>query len=137
MKYRAEIGLEQAQANIQSRDARVLRLVYPAETATAEAHMKLSRNAALYLNHQQANFFIDTALAQLKLPSGAFAGATEEVFVSITPVTGEPYDTVDAKALLDEQLEPACQGIGRSPFPGGHPHNRLCGSSCVDRQTGR
>ena len=95
MKYRADVGLEQVQAQWQpqgSQAVRALRLVYPAETATAEAYAKLSSQAALYLNKHQVDLFMDTGAAQGRLPFAAFAGATEEVFLRIAPVTGPSYD---------------------------------------------
>ncbi len=50
-----------------NQDARTIRLIYP-ETATAEAHMNLLTNTGLFLNNQNTDFFIETELAQLRIP---------------------------------------------------------------------
>ncbi|MEA0566026.1 hypothetical protein [Lysinibacillus irui] len=50
-----------------NQDARTIRLIYP-ETATAEAHMNLLTKTGLFLNNQNTDFFIETELAQLRIP---------------------------------------------------------------------
>ncbi|QUG41217.1 leucine-rich repeat protein [Psychrobacillus sp. INOP01] len=109
VKYRADVLLENVQAQVQqmaNKDARTIRLVYPAETATAEAYLNLSRNAGLFLNNQHTNFFMHTALAQLMMPSTSFDGVKEDVFYRIVPVKAQ-QETIHTNALKNEQIQQA------------------------------
>ncbi|WP_418300884.1 S-layer homology domain-containing protein [Lysinibacillus fusiformis] len=110
VKYRANVLLEHAQMLVQqmtNQDARTIRLIYPAENATAEAHLNLSRNAGLFLNNENTNFFMQTALAHLKMPSTSFEGVTEDVFFRIAPVKAQQHEMVHTNALQNEQIQQA------------------------------
>ncbi|WP_197278956.1 S-layer homology domain-containing protein [Lysinibacillus sp. ZYM-1] len=110
VKYRADVLLDHVQVfvpQLSNQDARTIRLVYPAETATAEAHLNLSRNAGLFLNKQQTNFFMQTALAQLTMPSTSFNGVTEDVFFRIVPVKAQQQEVIQTNALKNEQIQQA------------------------------
>ncbi|QDQ00878.1 S-layer homology domain-containing protein [Lysinibacillus fusiformis] len=88
-----------------SSQERTIRLVYPAETATAEAHLNLSRDAGLFLNHQHTDFFMQTGLAQLTMPSTSLDGVTEDVFFRIVPVKAQQQETIHTNALKNEQIQ--------------------------------
>jgi len=108
VKYRADILLNHVQAlvpQLSNQEARTIRLVYPVETATAEAHLSLSSNAGLFLNRQQTNFFMQTALAQLTMPSTSFNGVTEDVFFRVVPVKAQQQEVIQAKVLKNEQIQ--------------------------------
>ena len=110
VKYRADVLLDHVQVfvpQLSNQEARTIRLVYPAETATAEAHLSLSRNAGLFLNKQQANFFMQTALAQLTMPSTSFNGVTEDLFFRIVPVKAQQQEVTQMNALKNEQIQQA------------------------------
>jgi len=110
VKYRASVLLDDAQMLVQqmtNQDAQTIRLIYPAETSKAEAYLKLSRHAGLFLNNQKTNFFMQTALAHLKVPSTSFDGVTEDVFFRIAPVKAQQHEVIHTNALQNKQIQQA------------------------------
>lgn len=110
VKYRANVLLDDAQMLVQqmtNQDAQTIRLIYPAETSKAEAYLKLSRHAGLFLNNQKTNFFMQTALAHLKVPSTSFDGVTEDVFFRIAPVKAQQHEVIHTNALQNKQIQQA------------------------------
>ncbi|MGF0469925.1 S-layer homology domain-containing protein [Lysinibacillus fusiformis] len=113
VKYRANVLLDDAQMLVQqmtNQDAQTIRLIYPAETSKAEAYLKLSRHAGLFLNNQKTNFFMQTALAHLKVPSTSFDGVTEDVFFRIAPVKAQQHEVIHTNALQNKQIQQAMPG---------------------------
>ena len=109
VKYRADVSLNHVQMLVQqtNQDARTIRLVYPAETATAEAYLNLFRNAGLFLYNQNTDFFIQTELAQMRIPHRSFDGVTEDVYFHLAPVKGPQQDMIHTNALNNEQIQKA------------------------------
>jgi len=109
VKYRADVSLNHVQMLVQqtNQDARTIRLVYPAETATAEAYLNLFRNAGLFLYNQNTDFFIQTELAQMRIPHRSFDGVTEDVYFHLAPVKGPQQDMIHTNALNNEQIQQA------------------------------
>ena len=110
VKYRADVSLNHVQMLVQqmtNQDARTIRLVYPAETATAEAYLNLFRNAGLFLYNQNTDFFIQTELAQMRIPHRSFDGETEDVYFHLAPVKGPQQDMIHTNALNNEQIQQA------------------------------
>lgn len=110
VKYRADVSLNHVQMLVQqmtNQDARTIRLVYPAETATAEAYLNLFRNAGLFLYNQNTDFFIQTELAQMRIPHRSFDGETEDVYFHLAPVKGPQQDMIHTNALNNEQIQKA------------------------------
>ena len=110
VRYRADVLLNHVQAQVQqmtNQEERTIRLVYPAETATGEAILNLSRTAGLYLNNQQTNLFMQTALAHLMMPSTAFNGITEDIFFRIMPVKAQQQEMIQANVRQNEHIQQA------------------------------
>ena len=110
VKYRADVSLNHVQMLVQqmtNQDTRTIRLVYPAETATAEAYLNLFRNAGLFLYNQNTDFFIQTELAQMRIPYKSFDGVTEDVYFHIAPVKGPQQDMIHTNTLNNEQIQQA------------------------------
>ncbi|WP_421926978.1 S-layer homology domain-containing protein [Lysinibacillus capsici] len=110
VKYRADVSLNHVQMLVQqmtNQDARTIRLVYPAETATAKAYLNLFRNAGLFLYNQNTDLFIQTELAQMRIPFKSFDGVTEDVYFHLAPVKGPQQDMIHTNALNNEQIQKA------------------------------
>ncbi|MGE7988641.1 S-layer homology domain-containing protein [Lysinibacillus fusiformis] len=110
VKYQADVLLDHVQAlvpQLPNQETRTIRLVYPAETATTEAYLSLSRKAGVFLNKQQTNFFMQTAIAQLTMPSTSFSGMTEDVFFRIMPVTAQQQKVIQTNVLKNEHIQQA------------------------------
>ncbi|MDP1432673.1 leucine-rich repeat protein, partial [Lysinibacillus capsici] len=110
VRYHANVLLEPVQVQVQqmsNQEERTIRLVYPAETATVEAILHLPRTAGLYLNKQQTNLFMQTALAHLMMPSTAFNGITEDIFFRIMPVKAQQQEMIQANVRQNEHIQQA------------------------------
>ncbi|WP_431030322.1 leucine-rich repeat protein [Lysinibacillus sp. LZ02] len=108
VRYRANVLLEPVQVQVHqmtNQEERTIRLVYPAETAMVEAILNLSRTAGLYLNNQQTHLFMQTALAQLTMPSTAFNGITEDVFFRIVPVKAQQQEMIQTNVRQNQQIQ--------------------------------
>ena len=108
VRYHADVLLEPVQVQVQqmsNQEERTIRLVYPTETATVEAILNLPRTTGLYLNKQQTNLFMQTALAHLTIPSTSFNGITEDIFFRIMPVKAQQQEMIQANVRQNQQIQ--------------------------------